>query len=49
MRIGPSVLAALAASALLTFVAQPSTAGPKDEAPLDITFIIHCCEGNVFW
>ena len=49
MRIIPSLFAALAASALLTFAAQPSVAGPKDEAPLDITFIIHCCEGNVFW
>ena len=49
MRIGTSLLAALGAGALFTFVAQPSAAGPKDEAPLDITFIIHCCEGNVFW
>ena len=49
MRVVPSVCAALAAGAVLTFVAQPSAAGPQDEAPLDITFIIHCCEGNVFW
>lgn len=49
MRVIPSVCAALAAGACSLFFAQPSTAGPKDEAPLDITFIIHCCEGNVFW
>ena len=41
-------LAALAAGALMTFAAQ-STAAPADEETLDVTFIIHCCLGNVFW
>ena len=48
-------IAALAAGFFLLFSTQPSMA-THDEAvyytdwdPLDVTMIIHCCPGNVFW
>jgi len=41
-------ITALVAGALMAFATQ-SQAAPADEETLDITFIIHCCLGNVFW
>ena len=48
MRLLRNSIAALAAGALMTFATQ-SQAAPADEETLDVTFIIHCCLGNVFW
>ena len=48
MRLLHSSIAALVAGALMSFATQ-SQAAPADEETLDVTFIIHCCLGNVFW
>jgi simple sugar transport system substrate-binding protein len=49
MIIARSAIAALAAGLLMAFAAQPGTAGPQDEETLEVTFILHCCEGITFW
>ena len=48
MRLSKSLMAAIVGGALIMFAA-PSQAAPADEETLDVTFIIHCCLGNVFW
>ena len=40
-------LSALAAGLMLTFVAQPGVA--QDEEPIDVTYVIVCCPGDLFW
>ena len=47
MRTLRGVFAACAAGLLLTFEAQPGLA--QDEEPVDVTYVIVCCPGDLFW